>query len=279
MKTQSPFPFQDESLARYFEEIAQTPLLSFEEELELSRRIQGGDKTAQDRLVRANLRLVVKIAKAYQRYGLGFLDLIQEGNIGLMNAASKYDHQKNVRFSTYASWWIKQAIVRAIANKNRLIRLPHRKEEALRRMMRLINEAANQGKVLTTDSLCKDMGMDKEEVVALLEFSNSVTSLDKEVNDDASTFLDLIEDNSYQPDQLLFEQCFREDTKKLMEKLLDKERLILTHRFAFGGTKKATLKTIGEEMGLSAETVRQIEIRALQKLKVQKEEMQDYYYN
>lgn len=279
MKTKSPYLYQDESLARYFDEIAKTPLLTFEEELDLSRRIQGGDKRAHDALIQANLRLVVKIAKAYLKYGVSFLDLIQEGNIGLMNAAQKFDYHRNVRFSTYASWWIKQAIVRAIANKNRLIRLPHRKEETLRKMMRLVTEAANNGQSLTPEQLGREFNMEKEEVVALLEFAGTVTSLDKEVNEDSSTFLDLIEDITYQPDRLLFEDCFREDTRKLMEKLLDKERAILMHRFAFGGTKKSTLKTIGEEMGLSAETVRQIEIRALQKLKVQKEVLQDYYFN
>ena len=125
MKPMSSHHSQDESLARYFEEIAKTPLLSFEEELDLSRRVEAGEEFARKKLIQANLRLVVKIAKAYSRYGTAFLDLIQEGNLGLINAAGKFDYRKNVRFSTYASWWIKQSIVRALDRKSTRLNSSH----------------------------------------------------------------------------------------------------------------------------------------------------------
>ncbi len=269
---------QDESLAQYFEEISKTPLLTFEQELELSRRVQSGDESARQRLIQANLRLVVKIAKAYSRYGTAFLDLIQEGNLGLINAAGKFDYRKNVRFSTYASWWIKQSIVRALVNKNRMIRLPHRKEESLRKLMAKMAEAAAAKHTPTVDELAAYLRLGKEEVLALLELSGAVTSLDKEVGDEAVSLIELVEDRSYQPESEYFVHEFVSDTKRLLDTLADRERDVLLCRYAFEGEKKKTLKTIGEQLGLSAETVRQMEIRALEKLRVQKDDLREYMY-
>jgi RNA polymerase primary sigma factor len=269
---------QDESLAQYFEEISKTPLLTFEQELELSRRVQAGDATARQRLIQANLRLVVKIAKAYSRYGTAFLDLIQEGNLGLINAAGKFDYRKNVRFSTYASWWIKQSIVRALVNKNRMIRLPHRKEESLRKLMAKLAESAAAKTTPTVDELSAYLRLGKEEVLALLELAGSVTSLDKEVGDEAVSLIELVEDRSYQPENEYFVHEFVADTKRLLDTLAERERDVLLCRYAFEGEKKKTLKTIGEQLGLSAETVRQMEIRALEKLRVQKDDLREYMY-
>ena len=269
---------QDESLAQYFEEISKTPLLTFEQELELSRRVEAGDETARQRLIQANLRLVVKIAKAYSRYGTAFLDLIQEGNLGLINAAGKFDYRKNVRFSTYASWWIKQSIVRALVNKNRMIRLPHRKEESLRKLTAKLAEAAAAKRSPTVEELSSYLRLAKEEVLALLELAGAVTSLDKEIGDEAVSLIELVEDRSYQPENEYFVQEFAVDTKRLLDTLQDRERDVLMCRFAFEGEKKKTLKTIGEQLGLSAETVRQMEIRALEKLRVQKDDLREYMY-
>jgi len=268
----------DESLARYFEEISRTPLLTFEEELELSRQVEAGSERARQRLIQANLRLVVKIAKAYSRYGTAFLDLIQEGNLGLINAAGKFDYRKNVRFSTYASWWIKQSIVRALVNKNRMIRLPHRKEESLRKLMAYTADAAARNQTPTLDDLVQELRLGREEVLALLELSGTVTSLDREVGDESVSLIDLVEDRSYQPETACFEREFTTDTHRLLATLQDRERDVLLHRFAFVGDKKCTLKTIGEAMGLSAETVRQMEIRALEKLRLQKDDLREYLY-
>lgn len=270
---------QDESLAQYFEEISKTPLLTFEQELELSRRVQSGDESARQRLIQANLRLVVKIAKAYSRYGTAFLDLIQEGNLGLINAAGKFDYRKNVRFSTYASWWIKQSIVRALVNKNRMIRLPHRKEESLRKLMAKMAESAAVKHTPTVDELAAYLRLGKEEVLALLELAGSVTSLDKEVGDEAVSLIELVEDRSYQPENEYFVHEFVADTKRLLDTLAERERDVLLCRYAFEGEKKKTLKTIGEQLGLSAETVRQMEIRALEKLRVQKDDLREYMYS
>ena len=268
---------QDESLARYFEEISRTPLLTFEEELELSRRVEAGDECARKRLIQANLRLVVKIAKAYSRYGTAFLDLIQEGNLGLINAAGKFDYRKNVRFSTYASWWIKQSIVRALVNKNRMIRLPHRKEESLRKLTARLAEVGSQS-APTVEQLAAYLRLEKDEVLSLLELAGSVTSLDKEVGEESVSLIDLVEDRSYQPENECFVREFESDTRRLLDTLQEREKDVLLHRFAFAGDKKRTLKTIGEEMGLSAETVRQMEIRALEKLRLQKDDLKEYMY-
>ncbi|NNM54209.1 MAG: RNA polymerase sigma factor RpoD/SigA [Spirochaetales bacterium] len=267
---------QDDSINFYFEEISQAKLLTFERELELSRRIEAGDLKAKDELIRANLRLVVKIAKGYLRYGLGFLDLIQEGNIGLMTAAGKYDYHKNVRFSTYASWWIKQAIVRAITNKNRFIRLPHRKEEAIRKVLGYLGNLSSRGDLLSPEDIATELHLDKAEMLNLLELASPVSSLDREINDESSTVMDFLEDDSFQPDRLLLEESLRDNIKTLLAKLLKKEREVLGFRFAMEGGERITLKNIGQKMGLSAETVRQIELRALQKLREQKALVEDY---
>ncbi len=278
MKPLSSHHSQDESLARYFEEIARTPLLTFEEELDLSRRVENGDEAARQKLIQANLRLVVKIAKAYSRFGTAFLDLIQEGNLGLINAAGKFDYRKNVRFSTYASWWIKQSIVRALVNKNRMIRLPHRKEESLRKLAARLTEASLTKQTLTIDQLSLFLRLGREEVLALLELSGTVASLDKEVGEESVSLIDLIEDRSYQPENDYFSHEFEEDTKRLLSSLQEREKDVILYRFAFMGEKKRTLKTIGEQMGLSAETVRQMEIRALEKLRLQKDDLKEYMY-
>lgn len=279
MKPLTSYQSQDESLARYFEEISRTPLLTFEEELELSRRVEAGDEKARKRLIQANLRLVVKIAKAYSRYGTAFLDLIQEGNLGLINAAGKFDYRKNVRFSTYASWWIKQSIVRALVNKNRMIRLPHRKEESLRKLTARLAEAAALQQAPTVAQLAEYLHLDKDEVLSLLELATTVTSLDKEVGEESLSLIDLVEDRSYEPEAEYFIREFQSDTQRLLDTLQDREKAVLLSRFAFDDDKKQTLKTIGEQMGLSAETVRQMEIRALEKLRSQKDDLKEYLYN
>jgi len=278
MKSLNSHHSQDESLARYFEEISRTPLLTFEQELDLSRRVEAGEESARKRLIQANLRLVVRIAKAYSRYGTAFLDLIQEGNLGLINAAGKFDYRKNVRFSTYASWWIKQSIVRALVNKNRMIRLPHRKEESLRKMTAWLAEASALKQTPTVDQLCDYLRLGKDEVLSLLELAGTVTSLDKEVGEESVSLIDLVEDRSYQPENECFVKEFENDTRRLLDTLHEREKDVLLYRFAFRGEKKRTLKTIGEQMGLSAETVRQMELRALEKLRQQKDDLKEYMY-
>jgi RNA polymerase primary sigma factor len=270
---------KEDALRAYFAQIKKSQLLTFEEELALSRRVLDGDDAARQTLIEANLRLVVRIAKKYMTRDVSLLDLIQEGNLGLIKAASKYDFRKNVRFSTYASWWIKQAIVRALSNKRRTIRLPHRKEEKLRKINKAYNTLSQELKrTPNIEEIAKELGLKIREVETIVQLSNAVVSLDGPTQEDSGTLQDVIEDTSYIPEKDLLRENLRERTLKFLETLLDKEKQILLYRFAFYGGKKYTLKKIGDEMGISPETVRQIEIRALKKLKESAQELREFVY-
>ena len=221
----------------------------------------------------------MKIAKSYVTSDVSFLDLVQEGNLGLIKAASKFDYRRNVRFSTYASWWIKQSITRALSNKRRQIRLPHRKEDALRRIQRTFNVLSQRlMRAPSVEEVAEEVGLKREEVSEILSISTAVVSLDSDLNDESGTFHDIFEDYSYAPDTELINRSMREETLRFLERLKDRERQILLYRFAFYGGKKYTLKRISDEMGISPETVRQIEIRALRKLKEQAGELREYVY-
>jgi RNA polymerase primary sigma factor len=270
---------REDALRSYFTQIKRSRLLTFEEELALSRRVLQGDDSARQTLIEANLRLVVRIAKKYMTKDVSLLDLIQEGNLGLIKAASKYDFRKHVRFSTYASWWIKQAIVRALSNKRRTIRLPHRKEEKLRKINKAYNSLSQELKrTPNIAEIAQELGLKKREVETIVQLSNAVVSLDGPTQEESGTLQDVIEDNSYIPERDLLRENLRERTLKFLETLLEKEKQILLYRFAFYGGKKYTLKRIGDEMGISPETVRQIEIRALRKLKESAEELREFVY-
>ncbi len=271
---------QKDALKSYFGQIKKTPLLTFEEEQELSRRIQGGDSQAKHKLIESNLRLVVKIAKSFMQADLSLLDLIQEGNLGLIKAASKFDYRKKVRFSTYASWWIKQSIVRSLSNKRRTIRLPHRKEE----MLRKINKAYNTLSQVVmrepnTAELAVEVGLAEDEVVSIMNMANSVVSLNGESSENSGSLEEVFEDYSFDPDRALISKSLKEETMKFLGTLEAKEKEILMFRFSFYGGKKYTLKRVGDRMGISAETVRQIEMRALRKLGKFADELKEYIYN
>ncbi|HEY9595722.1 MAG TPA: sigma-70 family RNA polymerase sigma factor, partial [Spirochaetia bacterium] len=221
----------DDSLKSYFAQIKRAKLLTFEEELELSRRIQSGDEQARARLIECNLRLVVRIAKNYITPEVSILDLIQEGNLGLMKAASKYDYRRQVRFSTYASWWIKQAIVRSLSNKKRAIRLPHRQEEKLRKINKIYNALSQ---VLMREptllEIANEIGLDEEEVASIINSSGSVASLDSTLSADSGSLHDVVEDLSFDPGRELMRKTLREDTLKFLDGLQEKERQILLYR-------------------------------------------------
>ncbi|RKX84262.1 MAG: RNA polymerase sigma factor RpoD/SigA [Spirochaetes bacterium] len=270
----------ENTLKVYFDQIKKTGLLTFEEEIELSKRIQKGDESAKRKLIEANLRLVVRIAKAYITPEVSLMDLIQEGNLGLIKAASKYDYRKEVRFSTYASWWIKQSIVRSLSNKKRAIRLPHRKEEKIRKIGKIYNQLSQKlMRAPTSEEIAEEMNISEEEVEKLMNMSHSIVSLDSGVAGDTATLQDVIEDYSYDPDKTIMDKCLKEETQKFLENLLKKEKKILMYRFAFFGGKRYTLKYIGRELGISPETVRQIEMRALKKLKNFAQDLKEYIYN
>jgi RNA polymerase primary sigma factor len=271
---------REDTLRAYFDQIKKTPLLTFEEELALSRRIRRGDEAARQQLITANLRLVVRIAKKYMTPDVSLLDLIQEGNLGLIKAASKYDYHRQVRFSTYASWWIKQAIVRALSNKRRVIRLPHRKEEKLRRINKAYNTLSQELKrTPSSQEIAEELGIREQEVDSILGLSNAVVSLDGPTPEQNGTLQDLVTDNSYIPEQQLLRSSLHEKTLAFLDTLKEKEKQILLYRFAFYGGRKYTLKMIGDELGISPETVRQIEIRALRKLKECAAELREFAFN
>ncbi len=270
----------EDNLKAYFNQIKAARLLTFEEELALSRRIQKGDEAARKQFIESNLRLVVRIAKNYLTPEVSLLDLIQEGNIGLMRAVSKYDYRKKVRFSTYASWWIKQAIVRSLSNKKRAIRLPHRQEEKLRKINKVYNSLSQ---VLmrepTLVEIAEEIGIEEEEVASIINSSSAVASLDSSASSETGSLHDMVEDMSFNPAREFLRRTAREDTLRLLEGLQDKERQILLYRFSFLSGRRYTLKKIGDELGISPETVRQIEIRALKKLRAFSEDLKEYVYN
>ena len=269
-----------DTLQQYFSLIKKQPLLTFEEELELSRRIQSGDEEARTKLAESNLRLVVKIARSYAHSSGNLVDLIQEGNLGLLKAVEKYDWRKNVRFSTYAAWWIRQSIVRALAKNRNHIKLPHRKEELLKKVRHFMyTYVLEHGSEPEHDHIAEQLGVNRKDVELVLSSGDPVVSLDWEEEESESTLTDLYEDITYEPGEELLQQSMRDDTLRFLNHLREREKQILMYRFAFYGGKKLTLKHIGDEMGISPETVRQIEKKAIATLREHAEEIREYIYS
>ncbi|MBP7553146.1 MAG: RNA polymerase sigma factor RpoD/SigA [Spirochaetes bacterium] len=260
--------YRDNNLKFYFDQIKVGNLLTSEEEVELSKRIQNGDSLALDKMIRSNLRLVVKIAKRYMTPEWQLCDLIQEGNIGLMKAAEKFDYRKNVRFSTYASWWIKQAIIRSISNKRRIIRLPHRKEEKLRKINKTISELTQElNRNPSVEEISDKIGYKEIDIINLKNVTENFVSIDSEINEDGFVFLNFLNDEKYCPERILNQDNLKKLTEEILENLKMKEKEIIKQRFAFNDRKKETLKSIAKNLGISPETVRQIEIKAIKKIK------------
>ncbi len=278
MQAQKHSNTSEDSLRSYYENVKRIALLSAEEERELSMRIQAGDEAARSRLIEANLRLVIKIARSFTNFDVPLIDLIQEGNTGLIKAAERFDYRKNVRFSTYASWWIKQAVTRSLVNSRRAIRLPHRKEELIRRIHKAQGVLSQMlSREPSYEELAKELGISKKAVMEAMSMSGSVVPLETEKTDEeGGSIIDIYEDRTYSPDMQLQRECDREHTLSLLEELMERERIVLMYRFEFYGARKSTLKVIGENLGISAETVRQIEKRALRKLREKNTEYQAY---
>ena len=271
---------QSDGLQAYYSQIRATRLLTAEEEQELSRQIQEGDLAARKRLIESNLRLVVKIAKAYVSPDVALLDLIQDGNLGLLKAAGRFDYRKGVRFSTYAAWWIKQAITRSLANRRRTIRLPHRKEDALKRIQRAYNYLSQRlMRTPTVDEIAGEVHMDRDDVAEIMHIAITPVSLDSEINEDNGTIMDLLEDYSFSPDGMVMDQILREETRACLENLKEREREVMECRYALNGGERYTLKKISDEMGISPETVRQIEMRAIKKLRREADYLKEMMVN
>jgi RNA polymerase primary sigma factor len=207
------------------------------------------------------------------------MDIIQEGNIGLMTAAGKYSHTRNVRFSTYAGWWIRQTISRFLVNKRRTIRLPHRKEETLRKIQRVYHSLAQilqrQPKI---EEIAEKVGASPEEVEMLFNMTTGFVPVEMDMgNDEYSIVMDLYEDYTYSPEKLLMSKSSRDATLRALGTLKKREQHILMHRYQLYGSERRTLKSIGDTMGISAETVRQIELRAIEKMRGFSDDLHPYY--
>lgn len=266
-------------LKAYFGEIKKNNLLSSDEEIKLAKLIEKGDKVAFDKMVSCNLRLVIKIAKRYKTNEWQLPDIIQEGNIGLMKAAEKFDYRRNVRFSTYASWWIKQSIIRSIANKKRTIRLPHRKEEKLRTIKTFIAKFKEEHKKSPSiDDIIYGTGFSKKDILNLEAFREAMISIDADYNDSGAGLLNTIDDNNYSPENILEKKDLKNKTNEVLARLKKNEQEIIRSRFAFQRRKKETLKSLAEQLGISPETVRQIEIKAIKKIKQNYSYLKDYLY-
>ncbi|TXT43203.1 MAG: RNA polymerase primary sigma factor [Spirochaetes bacterium] len=259
----------DECLARYFRSIQHITLLNREEEESLSRKIAAGDEKSRQRLIEANLRLVVRIARTMWNPSLSLIDLIQEGNIGLIKAAEKFDGSRQVKFSTYAAWWIRQSISRSLINTERTIRLPHRKEDLIKKIQaeRSILSQRLQRQP-TTREISERLGVEEKKLQDVMQFSEHVGSFETTVDHDTVSLLDMIEDYSYAPERIFEDIEIREETKKLLDTLKERERFVVQQRFEIDGGKWKSLKRMGIFMGLSPETIRHIEKKALSKLRL-----------
>jgi RNA polymerase primary sigma factor len=260
----------DSSMKLYLREISKTPLLTIEEEIQLAERIKAGDLEAKDHLIRANLRLVVKIASDYSGYGLSLSDLISEGNIGLMHAVERFDPEKGGKLSTYGAWWIKQAIKRALANQSKTVRLPVHMVDKIARMRRiasLLTEAL--GREPTDDEIAPELGLDPHKVAMLKQAALRPTSFDAPVNDgEATEYGDIISDESaLNPLEILTDKNLRDQLDGLLSILDERERRIIDERFGLNGLKPMLLEDVGREFGVSRERIRQLQNTALTKMR------------
>lgn len=261
---------ESSSYQRYVNEIRRYNLLTAEEEHDLAKKIQSGDKDARLKLVKSNLRLVACLAKKYASSRISIMDLIQEGNLGLMTAASKYTCEFNTRFSTYAYAWILQYILRYIRNKSDAITLPHRKEEQIRalRAARGYLEQKN-GRQPSIEELACYISLPVEKVRKLYQYDQPICSLDTECNDEGDGKIeDMISDDTFQPEQMYLREEKKACVREMVEMLPAREKHVIYRRYNLDGANEAqTLREMSKVMGVSSETVRQIELRAVRKLR------------
>jgi RNA polymerase primary sigma factor len=260
----------DDSVRMYLREIGKIPLLTNEEEVKLAKRIEKGDIWAKKRLAEANLRLVVSIAKKYIGRGLSLLDLIQEGNTGLMRAVDKFDYRKGFKFSTYATWWIRQAITRAIADQARTIRIPVHMIETINKLIRVQRQLVQDlGREPTPEEISQEMGMDLDKVEHIIKISQETVSLEAPVGEEEDSRLgDFIEDTKHaSPEEATSQQLLKDKIQEFLSNLQPREQKILKMRFGLDDGRTHTLEEVGQEFGVTRERIRQIEAKALSKLK------------
>ena len=260
----------DDPVRMYLREIGKIPLLSYEKELELAKRILENDEEAKQELAEANLRLVVSIAKKYVGRGMLFLDLIQEGNMGLIKAVEKFDYTKGFKFSTYATWWIRQAITRAIADQARTIRIPVHMVETINRLIRTSRHLLQQlGREPTPEEIAKEMDMSVEKVMEIQKIAQDPVSLETPIGEEDDSHLgDFIQDeDSPAPQDAASYTLLREQLEEVMKTLTPREAKVLRLRFGLDDGKARTLEEVGKEFDVTRERIRQIEAKALRKLR------------
>ncbi len=254
----------------YLGEIGFSPLLTAQEEVYYARRSLKGDASARNRMIESNLRLVVKIARRYMNRGLSLLDLIEEGNLGLIHAVEKFDPERGFRFSTYATWWIRQTIERALMNQTRIIRLPIHIIKEINGYLRTARQLAQTlDHEPTADDIAQAMGKSVVEVKRMLQLNERVASVDTPIGkDEDRSLLDAIpDDNNHNPSQWLQDADLNDKLDEWLGQLNDKQRIVVERRFGLGGREKATLEQVGNEIGVTRERVRQIQIDALRRMR------------
>lgn len=277
----------DDSVKLYLREIGNIPLLTAEEEFDLAQKIIHGkakeSQRAKDKMAESNMRLVVSIAKRYSGRGLDFLDLIQEGNTGLLRAVEKFDPDKGFKFSTYATWWIRQAITRAIADQARTIRIPVHMVETINKVMRTQRKMTQElNREPSTEELAKQMEMEPEKIEYVMKIKQDIASLDASIGkdgDEDSVLGDFIEDEDrISPEESVAMQLLKEQIASILSSLSDREQKIVKMRFGIGGGKTHTLEEVGAEFSVTRERIRQIEAKALTKLRKHKDmkKLHDY---
>ena len=260
----------DDPVRMYLKEIGRVPLLTSEEEKELAERMAQGDEEAKNRLIEANLRLVVSIAKRYVGKGMFFLDLIQEGNIGLMKAVDKFDYEKGFKFSTYATWWIRQAITRAIADQARTIRIPVHMVETIHKVSRYSRQMLQElGREATADEIGEKMGISAEKVREIMKIAQDPVSLETPIGEEEDSHLgDFIpDDDAPQPSEIASATILREVIERELHTLTPREEHVIKLRFGLYDGRSRTLEEVGKEFDITRERIRQIEAKALRKLR------------
>ncbi len=259
-----------DSVRMYLKEMGKYPLMTAEQEVECAKKIEQGDVAAKEELAEANLRLVVSIAKKYLGRGMSFLDLIQEGNIGLMKAVERFDYRKGYNFSTYATWWIKQAITRAIADQARTIRIPVHMVDTINKVMRAQRELLNElGREPELEEIAERMGLTSEKVNEVLKLAQEPVSLETPIGEEEDSHLgDFIQDEHIAtPVQAATNTLLREKLIEVMDSLSDREKKVLIMRYGLDDGKERTLEEVGKEFNVTRERIRQIEAKALWKIK------------
>jgi len=264
----------------YLREIGRVSLLTYVEEVALAKRVEKSDKKARERLINANLRLVVSIAKKYVNRGLTLLDLIEEGNIGLMRAVMKYDWRRGYKFSTYATWWIRQAITRAIADQARTIRIPVHMVETINKFNRISRKLMQElGREPTPEEVAMEMGVSVEKAREIIKVSQEPASLEAPVGEEEDSRLgDFIQDASASPTDQATHALLKDHIKEVLETLSPREAKVLEYRFGLEDGKQRTLEEVGKEFGVTRERIRQIEAKAIRKLRhpTRSKKLRDY---